>query len=444
MTTLIISNSRTEEMVGDLLALTPTQRQAGGWGAQRMLWFARDGDVVVLPWAPEDAYLDYLTALTGTRSASLTLVVPPPGFLGADLLTPDRLADEGFRDELRNVLADRSVDSILAAYKDFSIVELAESLGIERAVPGYRFSAQGGDALVNSKATFRAVAAGAGIPIAPGIVARQQQQAEATITALLTQGYTVMVKQEFAGGGFGNEILSPADGVRPAGAQKVVVLPDRPAIMRYVAERWAWLTGGRDHRLVIERYFPDSITVYAEFLVTDNDSQLLGVGEILMEPVAVGEIVPPPSLTPDARAWLVDAGRRLCEQFRMMGYRGNISADAILTTEGEIVFTETNGRITGSTHLHTVVGGRIVDEEHRGKRVFLEHDGWAVPSFSAAVEQLTAAGLTYDPDTQTGVVLTANYVPVNGTVMYCVVAEDLESARVNERRLTSLSIRVPA
>ncbi len=34
---LIIANSRTEEMVGNLSKLSERARKAGGWGAQRML-----------------------------------------------------------------------------------------------------------------------------------------------------------------------------------------------------------------------------------------------------------------------------------------------------------------------------------------------------------------------------------------------------------------------
>ncbi|MBB4962468.1 preATP grasp domain-containing protein [Micromonospora polyrhachis] len=438
MTTLIVGNSRTEEMVGDLTTLSPDDLVSGGCGAQRMLWYARDGDILVLPWLPETAYLNYVTALTGTRLATLTLVVPPPGFLGGDILTPDRLADEGFRDELRTVLTTRRIDQVLAVYTDTAIAELATVLDIEPALPGHRFSAQGGDALVNSKAAFRAMAAGTGVSIAPGTVVTRPEQAEAAINALLGQGYPVMVKQEFHGGGFGNEILATTDALRPAGAPQVVVLPDGPAVTDYVTQRWTWLTGGRGHRLVVERYFADSVTIYAEFVITDEEIELLGVGEILMEPVAVGEIVPAQSIDPQVRDRLVVAGRRLCEPIRGLGYRGNLSTDAILTPEGEIVFSETNGRITGSTHLHAVIGARVVGANHRDHRVIMERGGWQAASFTGALEQLTAAGLAYDPATRTGIILTSCHVPADDTVVYCVVAEDLAAVREYQRRLAAL------
>jgi Pre ATP-grasp domain len=64
MTTLHIANSRTEDMVGDLALQTDIERRIGGGNAQRVAWFAREGDVLVLPWAPEDVYLDYVAELT--------------------------------------------------------------------------------------------------------------------------------------------------------------------------------------------------------------------------------------------------------------------------------------------------------------------------------------------------------------------------------------------
>src|SRR3954469_25602523 len=101
---LIIANTRTEEMNGDLSRLSGAERTGGAWGAQAMLWFATDGDVVVLPWLPPPALLAYVTGLTRTDPRSLTLLAPSPGDLGEDLLTPDRMADAELRAELRKAL----------------------------------------------------------------------------------------------------------------------------------------------------------------------------------------------------------------------------------------------------------------------------------------------------------------------------------------------------
>src|SRR5690349_16947927 len=98
---LHIANTFTEDIFGDLGSIPEGARQSAGCGAHRMVWFLGEGDVCVFPVLPEDSYVDYVTALTGVRRSSLRLLAPPPGALGVDLLSPDRLAAEEFRAELR-------------------------------------------------------------------------------------------------------------------------------------------------------------------------------------------------------------------------------------------------------------------------------------------------------------------------------------------------------
>lgn len=443
MAKLIVGNSRTVEMVGELAELTPDERAAGGCVAQRMLWFARDGDVLVLPRLPRPEYLDYVTGLTEVDPASLALFAPPEGVLGADLLTPDRLADTRFRHQVREAVRGRAVDRVLAVFHDVPTVEFVDAVGLRSALPGWAFSTQDGNALVNSKAVFRAVAAGAGVPIAPGWVVSRPGEMATALAGMLASGESVIVKQEFQSGGMGNEVLSADGGVRLAGAPRLVVLPESEAVTGYVARRFDELTQGGRHRLVIERYLADCDTVYAEYLVGAGGEVLQGTGELLMEPVVVGEVVPAQALTGEAEDTLVAEGRKLCGAFRAMGYRGYLSTDAVLTPAGEVVFTETNGRLSGSTHLHAVVRSRLVPEPYRKRRVLLERGGWSVPSFASAVERLDETGLAFDPRTGTGVVLTGDLMP-DSTVTPCVVAEDAEAARAVERRMTALFAASPS
>src|SRR5205085_9028297 len=90
---------------------------------------------------------------------------------------------------------------------------------------------------------------------------------------------------------------------------------------------------------------------------------------------AVGEIIPPQSVGQDTQRALVSLAERLCEQLRRLGYRGNICADAIVSPAGEVVFTESNRRLTASTHLHRNIVARVVGPERRNERVFLERGG---------------------------------------------------------------------
>lgn len=435
MTTLIIGNSRTEEMVGQLAALTPVERRFGGSAAMRLLAFVEPGDVVVLPYPPAADYLAYLTALLGVDANSFSVLCPPPGALGTELLTADRLADADFREQVRTAVCERGIDRLFAVYKDVSLTRFAAAVGL--TAPGHTFSAQGGDALINSKAGFRAIAAGTATPIAPGLTTTQRFEAQDMVNQFFDAGQLAMVKREFSGGGLGNEILSPVAGVQPVGAPRAVELFSAAAVSDYFDRRWAELTEGGRHRVVVEQYLTTCDTVYAEYLITDDGPELSGLGQLLMEPVAFAQIVHGDLITSEVASKLLEAGRRLTTAVHGLGYRGYLSTDALLTSAGDIVLTETNGRLSGSTHLHVVVDRRILAPEHRGRRVLLERFGWAVPSFAAAVECLNTAGLGFDPSTGTGVLITSDLLP-DRSVNFCAVEQTLCAAQDLERLVLAL------
>ncbi|WP_171165432.1 peptide ligase PGM1-related protein [Streptomyces sp. I05A-00742] len=438
MTALLIGNNRAAEMTGGQDAGSARDRERAARGAQRLLWWARDGDVLLLPTAPDDAYLDHVTGLTGTRRDSLTFVTTA----GANVLAAGR-ADPGTVAALRTALAGRPVERVVPVYADTAVTDLVRRLGAEQALPGWAFHAQGGSALVNSKAAFRAVAAGTGVPVPAGTVASTAEAAAEAAVGLLADGHCAVLKREFHCGGLGNEILTADPDVRPLGAPRTVVLSGPEAARQHVTDRWEWLSSDGRHRPVVERYHPDSLPVYAEFEVDDAGVVLSGHGEMLMDPVVIGETVPA-ALPPAVLGRLTAGGRRLCEAYRAVGYRGTISADAILTPAGELLFSETNGRLTGSSHLHTALAARLVGERLRSRRVLLETGAWPVPSFRAALDALDRAGLAFDPDTRTGVVLVGDLVPADGTVIPCVIAPDRPAARAVRSSLPALFAAVRA
>ncbi|RKT19033.1 hypothetical protein BX285_3476 [Streptomyces sp. 1114.5] len=444
MPRLLIGNCFTDELAGDPALLPQAHLQTAAASAQLLIWFARPDDIVVLPQEPEEELVDYITALTGTPRSSFQVLVPPPGVVGTDLLTADRLADPEFRGDLAKAIADRPVEDVIPLTPEASVVELGRALGFLEAVPGHAFVGQGGGMLLNSKAVFRAVAAGSGVPLPEGGVCTSKVDAEEVIAGLFAKGYPVMVKRDYSCGGLGNEIVSPVDGYRPVGAERVLVLPDRAAIRAYLDERWEWATNGSRYPAVVERYVPDSRGIFVEFVITDDGPVFSEHGEMLSAPVANAQVIPSPGLPPRALPELVAAGGRLCETLRMMGFRGQFCADAIVTGTGEVMFTEYNGRITGSTHIYTVIGRQLVGPDYADSRVLVEYCKWPVPSFTAAAEKLAAAGLAYDRASRTGVVLVKAFSHADGTVRFCVIAEDFEAAEVVRERVESLFLPTPA
>jgi hypothetical protein len=434
VTRLIIGNDFSEAL--------RTDRGWCAWWVQRAAWFAGNGDVLVLPVPPDEAFLGYVTSLTGVRRESLRIVVPPPGRHGTGLLTVDRLTDIKFREELHGVLAGTEIESVFPLWPDACVAALARAMGCEQAVPGLGFLSQGGGVLANSKAAFRAVAAGAGVPIPSGTVCSSQQAAEEQIVEMFELGQLVMLKQDFLSGGRGNEILSPAEDFRPVGARRTVVLRDRAAVCDYLERTWDWLSADRCHRVVVEEYLRDSAAYYGEYLITDDAVEVTAHGELFYAPYAVAQLIPASASGLDAEtlATLLEHGRRLSESLRTMGYRGYLSADAIVTPARDIFFTEWNGRVTGSTHLYHALGKRVVGD-YTHDRVLLDRSwppGWTVASFPAAVDALAGAGLAYDPASRTGVMLSSAFNEDYRSVMHCVVAENAEAAWDIDRRLGAL------
>ncbi|WP_329182138.1 peptide ligase PGM1-related protein (plasmid) [Streptomyces decoyicus] len=440
MTRLLIANDFIEDQAG----VVDARRKKNGWWAQRMVWFAREGDILVMTVAPEDAYLDYVTTLTRTPRDSLRVVVPPPGRLETSVLTEDRLADPEFHRSVREALDGRQIDEILPLHPDTTVVGLARALGAESAVPGHGFMGQGGGTLVNSKAAFRAIAGGLGVPVPAGAVCANRREAEDAITELLEQGHPVILKNDLRAGGRGNEVVSPVEGVAPVGAERTVLLTDRAAVREYLARRWNWLTTRDRTPFVVERYYPGSQAVFAEFLLTEQGPEFAGQGEMVSAPMAKAEIIPAPGVAPATLTELAEGGRRLCQALHGLGYRGMVSADAIITPDGELHFSEYNGRITGSTHIYQVLGEHIVGEDYARTRVLYEVDGWVVPSFRAAADRLAEAGLAYSPATRTGAVLVMAYNPSDSTVRYTVVAETLDQARKQADQVESLFTDAPS
>jgi hypothetical protein len=436
---------KTEEIVGDLAGMPADERKFAGCGAQRLLWFARDGDVVVLPRRPDEAFLGYVTTLTRTRRSTLRLVVPDSGRFGPDILSRDRLLSQSCVDGVREALDGRTADAIVALCGDGAVAALARELAVTGALPGYGLAAAGGVSLVNAKSLFRAIAGGLGAPMPPGWIGDDRADAGRFIGEELAEGHCVIVKQDLQSGGKGNVVLSPVPDVRVAGTKlPAVVLPSADAVSAYLAGHWGWLTDGGRHSIVIERYFADAVPFFAEFFIDNEGIRLTGHGEMLMTPTYAGVIAPMPGLDPAVQEDFIATAKRLCVPFAAMGYRGTASVDAILTAGNRFWFSEINCRMGGSSHLHSVIGAHVVGPSHRAERLIAERGGWRVPSFAEAVHRLEAAGLAYDPETRLGVILTCDVVSANGTVRCCVVAEDMDAVKKHELLLATIFPRYGA
>ena len=412
------------------------------WWVQRVAWFADDGDILILPTEPQRDFLAYVTALTRVRIESISVVLLPSSTVdGRRVPFVERIADADFQAALHTAIAGRPIERIFALWPDSALINLADSIGAELALPGARFIGQDGGRLVNSKSVFRAVAAGTGIRIPEGAVCQTSQEAHHRICRLFDGGDTVILKQDYLTGGRGNLILTTGKSFDPIGAREVVTLQSDRSLQDFLNMNWEGLCGREHNLVVVERYFRGSRAVFAEYAVEDNSVELEGTGELLSAPFACGQVMPPVGFDPRALTEIAVQGLRLATAVAAMGYRGCLSADAIVTPNGDVFFTEYNGRVTGSTHIYAVIGKRVIGSGFGVDRTILERvwpEGWSVASFETARAQLTVAGLAYDPVSRIGVVLTNAFDTTSQGVMYCIAAENLAAARQIEHSMTTL------
>lgn len=384
---------------------------------QRIFWFAREGDLVVVSAQPDEQFLRYATSLTGVDPSTLRIHVPPPGRYDHRLLDPASLTDERF---LQDVAADvTEVSEIFTLWPSAQVARFAAALGISDRLPGADFFAQGGGELVNNKSYFRALAAGCGVPISPGAVCRSVEEAVSATATLLTRTGAVVVKQAHNGAGVGNQIILRRDDLESGhvGARHIHRLGAGDGeIEEYWAQRWDWASANGRFAVVVEEFRPGAMSVYSEHYIDDAGVRPTETGILLYVNRRLShQIVPLRHVDDETHHRLVAMGSKLAEAYRAVGYRGHLSADAIVDANGDVIFTEVNAQVSGSLHIYDVIAHRIVDTSAEPQRSVVEHHvppNWAVADFDDFVGAVEELGCAYDPDNRTGVIVSMPIIPL--------------------------------
>ncbi|MCX5380397.1 peptide ligase PGM1-related protein [Streptomyces sp. NBC_00091] len=407
--------------------IDPSIRERGDMRAwtQRLLWFARPGDLLILCCEPDAAFVDHALAHTGVKREELTVLAAPAGAWGERLLDPASLTVPAFVEQVRAALAPAGADAVsevFALWPSAAVARLADALGVADRLPGAAFFGQGGGEIGNSKANFRALAAAAGVPILPGRVCRSVSEAVDATGALLEHSASgaVVVKQAHNGAGVGNQLLvrEPETAVDHVGARHLHHLAPGPdGIAAYWAERWPWASGEGRWPVVVEEFAPGAEAVYSEHYAADTGTRATEMGRLRYVGRRLShQVVPLDGVTEQVRAALLDGGAQLAEAYRAMGYRGYLSADALVLPGGAVVFTEVNAQVSGSLHIYRSIAHGIVDIAAAPPRQVVEYHvppTWAVPSFAAFLAALDELGLMYDPAARTGVIVSMPALPLS-------------------------------
>ncbi|WP_344662154.1 peptide ligase PGM1-related protein [Catenulispora subtropica] len=387
--------------------------RSSGAQAHRMVWFAREGDVVVLPSYPTGEFLDLLRRLAALPAGEPRIAVPPAGRQGAESLDDGRLAVPGFVGELRKLAGGRGVDRLLAVRHDAAVLRLAREAGLDgpRGVPA--FLAQHGGGLVGDLAVFRALASGNAVPVPEGRVCTGPREAEEFVWPLLAGGRAALVRpaRPALPAGAADELIVPVGGPPGADADTTIAVADRETLGEYLAKSWERYSRDGAFPVVVEHYTYDGERLRIEFLVEAGAVTVLYHGRLRTTPIRNGLVIPPPptadaAKAPDLGAFVAHA-TRVMEVVRALGYRGYAGLDAVVGPDGDVLFRTLHGGVTDTTHL-AVVARYAIGEDCPPARVLISRDRVPWPSFATAQALLDRSGLAFDPDTRTGVLLTGD------------------------------------
>lgn len=372
----------------------------------RLLWLAREGDVVVTPSPIGAEFVHHVEDTLGMRRDAVR-VLSWNGVLG-----DDDLGSERFLDSLRPLLGTAEDWELMPCRFTEGTAVLAGLLGL----PGHAgtvFAAQRGPELLNRKSNFRQLSSGIGLPVPEGAPVRTPGALARYVERLLPATGRMIVKADNAGGGSGNIVLTTGPAGPVPGARETWHVDGSH---RDVAERlWAELTDDGSRVVVAESYHAASAMFYFEYVIgEDATPRFVDSGTIRVEPGPdpdapalewIGLEIPadvPPFTLAEALTWAtVFAGHAA-----RIGYRGYLNIDAILTESGRVLFNECNARWGGGLAPHMVAERLLGPRYADGHAVHSLRDIPSIP-LAAFQELLRAHGLLFDRARGEGVVALA-------------------------------------
>lgn len=390
---------------------------------QRIFWLAREGDVIVVPAPPDQEFLDHVCKLLRIRKERLTILIAPYARYQGRLFDPLSLISSDLIGRLAPLMKECS--ELLCLWPSVQVADLAVQLRIKQAMPGAQFFSQGGDALANSKATFRAFAAACGTPIPRGTVCRTEEELALAISALLEDVDGVIVKQAHNGAGAGCTVIRKDWKFAPRTAGSIWI-DDLSELEGSIPRLWTWASAENRFPVVVEELKIGCRTVWFEFRADDSEVTFLAAGgleyeggKLVREHTPLLWEIPQESL----HTGLEDA-KKLSEVYHASGYRGYMSADGIVDSQGKVLFTEMNARIGGSLPIYGGIWDRVVkqsDEVDRHIVQYLTPAHWPNVGTGQVLKGLARAGAVYDAETRTGAMLGIPPHSEIGNFLLCLV-----------------------
>jgi hypothetical protein len=403
----ILGNLVNDVMIADA---PPAYARAMASVSQRKVWLAGPGDcvVVIAPCTP--VFRDYVAGISGVAPDEYDLIQPDRLFLGHALDLVRELGAVG-RVAARPVLQPFALDRY--------VTEFAASTGMR--IDGYQ-SLPGPETIaavraINTKSGFRDIAAGLGLPVAPGGFAATTGELADRLRDFLSSRSAAIVKMNRSSNGFAT----------------TVVRADLPESVTAQVAAIASQHGESPTGWVYEELLNFTAAPSLELTVGEDGPELFSTCDQRTTNNAWTGMTSPAAQAVIDRTY--PAALAIGRWLHHRGYRGVFDLDCCLLDRGYVV-TEANVRRTGGTYLEelarTLRPGE--DQVHWMADARL---GTQSLTFEAAVGALERVGLA-DPKDSARVVLTADTVELDGKWRYLIVGADADRVRAAEDEVAEI------
>lgn len=398
--------------INELMLAVPTVAHSESLFAAstRKLWLMDAGDMLVTPRLVSREYAEYVLEFLQLNLDQLELVTTSgaqTSFLANDIEESPRVFSV-----LSRFCESRHNPELLCYALDSPTLSLAMRLGIRPS--GY---SRIPDARVmqtiyqlNTKSGFRNVAQQLSLPIPEGESCAGMTELKATVLRLLRHNERVIIKLDRSSSAY---------------AHTVVAREERLNGVVEFMERQREKCQNQPQRFVVETHLPVAASPSIELTVTEAgvDTNYFCVQRYRNQQFC-GMVADPRQIPLDFLIAMKAAGERLGSYLHDNGYRGVFDLDAVLTTDGNLVFTETNVRRTAGTFVHELMS-RLAGSNYSADRVWIADNitADAICGFDAGRSAIRAAGLEYNPKRRKGVLLTSDGICHDRKWRYLVVAE---------------------
>lgn len=217
MPKIIIGNVDNDSMIGDLSKMDERLRGITSTIANRLLWLAEPSDIAVLPFPVADDILAHIASVSGASLDPGRIIAVDGEGSGPRIITSDVLLNKDTLRRVKAAMGEEKDWQVVAYFHTSAVSAFADALGIVEP-SSMAFLAEGGAELFNSKSFFRKAMLGADLPIAEGAVCVSLSQAQLAAAKLIGETGSIILKEQFNGGGDGNAVITFGDRQTQMGA----------------------------------------------------------------------------------------------------------------------------------------------------------------------------------------------------------------------------------